>query len=68
MFSPAHHTGSPAARAKLIRRIVKLLKVGAPTETRVKIELDVLRSDPIEAPFNEHSRRHTLIDDNPCSG
>jgi hypothetical protein len=65
----AHHSrSSPAGalRGKLITRIWKLL---ASRETRqVKIELDILRHDPVEAPFNQRRKAHTLIDDNPCSG
>lgn len=66
---PVHHARSlgVARRSKLIKRLWRVF--GRSTETqRVKVELDILRRDPVEGPFNEHHRNHTLLDDNPCSG
>ena len=67
---PAHYNRSPAAgpgRGKLVKRIWTLLRRSKEAQ-QVKIELDILRRDPVEAPFNERRRAHTLMDDNPSSG
>jgi len=65
---PAHHSSAAGApRGKLVKRIWRLLSGSRETQ-KVKIELDILRHDPVEAAFNEGRKAHTLIDDNPCSG
>ena len=66
---PVHRARSlgVARRSKLIKRLAWLL--GRSTETqRVKVELDILRRDPVETTFNEHHKGHSLLDDNPSSG
>lgn len=66
---PISHARSLSAtrRSKLTKRLWRFL--GRSTESeRLKIELDILRREPVEAPFNEHHKDHTLLDDNPCSG
>jgi hypothetical protein len=69
---PTHHALSAASSGggvKLIRRIRKLLGIGRSSEVeRVRVQLDVLRPDPVEAPFNDRAHKHSLIDDNPASG
>lgn len=58
---------SPGRQGKLLTRIRRLLRLGSPVELQqVRIELDILRPGPVEAPFNERKKDHTLIDDNPC--
>lgn len=66
---PIHHPRSlgAARRSKLVKRLWRLF--GRATEPqRVKVELDILRRDPVETTFNERHKDHTLLDDNPCSG
>jgi hypothetical protein len=69
---PTRHALSVASKGggtKLIRRIRRPLGVGRSSEVeRVRIQLDVLRPDPVEAPFNDRAHKHSLIDDNPASG
>jgi hypothetical protein len=65
----AHSAHTGRGGGKLIKRIRKLLGIGGVSEVeRVKIQLDILRPDPVEAPFNDPAHKHTLIDDNPTSG
>jgi hypothetical protein len=65
----AHSVHAGRRGGKLIKRIRALLGISRVSEVeRVKIQLDVLRPDPVEAPFNDPAHRHTLIDDNPTSG
>ena len=53
-------------KMNVIERFGRFLRIRKRIED--KVELDVYRPGPIEAPFNAHKKRHSLADDNPCSG
>jgi hypothetical protein len=55
---------------ELARHIVELREAGMHGDAqRLRSELDAIcRRDPVDAMFSHRIRRHTLIEDNPCSG
>jgi len=55
---------------EIARHIRELRETGMHEEAqRLQIELDEFcRRDPADALFSHRIRRHTLIEDNPCSG